>query len=181
MRVLPLENDDVNECWISDRDRFAYDGLNSDERLLHPMVKRAGEWAEVDWPEALEAAAHGLKDVVARHGAEALGVLLAPNLTLEELHLAARPRRAGSAPTTSTTASASPTSARRRRARRGSACRSRTLAKLESLLLVGSTLRKEQPLLATRIREAAKKGIAVNVAARGQRRAADAGGAIARS
>src|SRR5215211_3193005 len=69
LRVLPIENDDVNECWISDRDRFGYEGLNSEERLLRPMVKRAGEWAEVDWPEALEAAAQGLKDTVARHGA----------------------------------------------------------------------------------------------------------------
>src|SRR6186713_2208925 len=88
MRVLPLENEDVNECWISDRDRFAYEGVNSEERLLHPMVKRAGVWAEVDWAEALEAAAQGLRDVVARHGADELGALLAPNLTLEELHLA---------------------------------------------------------------------------------------------
>src|SRR3954468_7641485 len=94
MRVLPLEADEVNECWISDRDRFGYEGLNSEERLLHPMVKRAGEWAEADWPEALEAAAHGLKDLVTRHGAEALGVLLAPHLTTEELHLAAKLGRA---------------------------------------------------------------------------------------
>ena len=152
MRVLPLENEDVNECWISDNDRFAYEGLNSEERLLHPMVKRAGEWAEVDWPEALEAAAHGLKDVVARHGAEALGVLLAPNLTLEELHLAAQARPRRSAPTTSTTACASPTSARRPTARRGSACRSPTSRSSSRVLLVGSTLRKEQPLLAARLR-----------------------------
>jgi NADH-quinone oxidoreductase subunit G len=89
MRVLPIENEGVNECWISDRDRFAYEGLNSEERLLRPMVKRAGEWAEVDWPEALDAAAQGLRDVASRHGADALGMLLAPNLTTEEYHLAA--------------------------------------------------------------------------------------------
>src|SRR5262249_17439081 len=89
MRVLPVTNEDVNECWLSDRDRYGYEGLNSEERLLYPMVKRAGEWAEVDWPEALDAAAQGLKDLVARHGAGELGVLLAPGLTLEELYLAA--------------------------------------------------------------------------------------------
>src|SRR5690349_19755647 len=94
MRVLPLETDDVNECWISDRDRFAYEGLNSEERLLHPMVKRAGRWEEAEWPEALEAAAHGLRDVASRHGADALGFLLAPHLTLVELHLAASLGRA---------------------------------------------------------------------------------------
>src|SRR5438046_2908824 len=94
MRVLPLENENLNECWISDRDRFAYEGLNSEERIAYPMVKRAGEWAQVDWPEALEAAAQGLKELVSRHGADALGVLLAPHLTTEELYLAAKLGRA---------------------------------------------------------------------------------------
>src|SRR5947207_15167979 len=73
-RVLPIENEEVNEVWISDRDRFAYLGLDSEERLLFPMVKRAGVWAEVEWPEALEAAAQGLKEIVARHGPESLGI-----------------------------------------------------------------------------------------------------------
>ncbi|MGE5616491.1 MAG: NADH-quinone oxidoreductase subunit NuoG, partial [Bacillota bacterium] len=82
MRTLPLRNEAINEFWLSDRDRFAYEGLNSEERLTRPMVKRAGEWAEVDWPEALEAAAHGLRDVVSRHGADALGMLFGPQLTL---------------------------------------------------------------------------------------------------
>src|SRR4051812_47456063 len=94
MRVLPIENDAINECWISDRDRFAYEGVNSEERLLHPMVKRAGEWVEVDWPEALQAAAEGVKDVVAPPGSNNLGVLLAPPLTLEEMHLSAKLGRA---------------------------------------------------------------------------------------
>ena len=64
MRVLPIENEAINEVWISDRDRFAYNGLNSEERLLRPMVKRAGEWHAVDWPEALDAAAQGLREIV---------------------------------------------------------------------------------------------------------------------
>ncbi|HET9472190.1 MAG TPA: NADH-quinone oxidoreductase subunit NuoG, partial [Usitatibacter sp.] len=89
MRVLPIETPAVNDCWISDRDRFAYEGLNSEERLLHPMVRRAGAWVEADWPEALQAAVDGLRDAVSRHGADALGVLLAPNLSVEELHLGA--------------------------------------------------------------------------------------------
>src|SRR3954462_5846942 len=94
MRVLPIETDAINECWLSDRDRFAYEGLNSEERLVRPMVKRAGEWSEVDWPEALEAAAQGLKDVVTRHGADQRGRLRAPNLTVEEYHRAAKLGRA---------------------------------------------------------------------------------------
>ena len=47
MRVLPLESEELNECWISDRDRFSYEGLNSEERLQRPMLKEAGHWREV--------------------------------------------------------------------------------------------------------------------------------------
>ncbi len=163
MRVLPIETDDINECWISDRDRFAYEGLNSEERLLHPMVRRAGEWAEVDWPEALEAAAQGLREVAARDGGAALGVLMAPNLTLEELHLGARLGRALG--TANIDHRIRQTDFRAKTA--GAPWLGMPIAELaglESLLLVGSTLRKEQPLLAARVRAAAKRGLAVSTA-----------------
>ncbi|MGZ5651486.1 MAG: molybdopterin-dependent oxidoreductase, partial [Usitatibacter sp.] len=162
MRVLPIETDDVNECWISDRDRFAYEGLNSEERLLRPLVKRAGVWSEVDWPEALEAAAQGLKDVVARHGGDALGVLLAPNLTLEELHLAARLGRALGTDNIDHRIRQADFRAKTR----GAPWLGMPIAdvdRLKSVLLVGSTLRKEQPLLSARFRAAAKKGLAISV------------------
>jgi NADH-quinone oxidoreductase subunit G len=162
MRVLPLDSEEVNECWISDRDRFGYEGLNSEERLLRPMVKRAGEWTETDWPDALEAAAHGLKDVVARHGAEALGVLLAPNLTLEELHLATKLGRGLG--TDNIDHRVRQSDFRAKGAGVPWLGMSVTqLAKLESVLFVGSTLRKEQPVLSARVRGAAKKGLAVHV------------------
>ncbi len=162
MRVLPIENEAINECWISDRDRFGYEGLNTEDRLVRPMVKRAGLWAEVDWPEALEAAAQGLKDLVARHGADALGMLLAPNLTTEEYHLAAALGRALGTENID------------HRVRQcdfrgkpsGAPWLGMDVADLsgrESVLLVGSTLRKEQPLLAARLRNAAKRGTAVSV------------------
>jgi NADH-quinone oxidoreductase subunit G len=162
MRVLPIETDDVNECWISDRDRFAYEGLDSEERLLHPMLRRAGDWVQVEWSEALEAAAQGLREVLARHGAESLGLLLAPNLTLEELHLSAKLGRA---------LGTDNIDHRIRQADfRGPPAGApwlgmsiAELARLESVLLVGSTLRKEQPLIAARLREAAKRGLALSV------------------
>ena len=66
MRVLPLENEDVNECWLSDKDRFSYEALDSAERLTTPMIKQGGEWQEVDWQTALEYVAHGLKQHQAR-------------------------------------------------------------------------------------------------------------------
>ncbi|HUP30377.1 MAG TPA: NADH-quinone oxidoreductase subunit NuoG [Usitatibacter sp.] len=162
MRVLPIETDDVNECWISDRDRFAYEGLNSEERLLHPMVKRAGQWTQVDWPEALDAAAQGLKEAVARHGGDALGMLLAPHLTLEELHLATKLGRALGTDHIDYRIRQADFRARSTGAPwLGSSIAD--LVKMESVLLVGSTLRKEQPLLATRLRGAAKRGLALNV------------------
>jgi NADH-quinone oxidoreductase subunit G len=162
MRILPLENDGVNECWISDRDRFGYEGLNSEERLLYPMVKRAGQWAEVDWPEALEAAAQGLKDAVARHGPEALGMLLAPNLTLEELHLASGIGRGLGTDNIDHRIHQGDFRAKAKGAPWLGMSIS-DLVKLESVLLVGSTIRKEQPLLATRLRGAAKRGLQVNL------------------
>ena len=60
MRVLPLENEEVNECWLSDRDRFSYEGLNAPDRLLRPMLKQGGQWSEVDWTVALEYVAASL-------------------------------------------------------------------------------------------------------------------------
>src|SRR5206468_10762397 len=94
MRVLPHHHHAVNECWLSEKDRFSYLGLNGDDRLGAPMVKRNGEWHEVDWPTALDVVVRGLKDVVAKHGASALGTLESPHATLEELALAARLPRA---------------------------------------------------------------------------------------
>jgi NADH-quinone oxidoreductase subunit G len=63
MRVVPFENEDVNECWIADRDRFSYEALNSAERLTKPMLKQGGQWQEVDWQTALEYVANGLHDI----------------------------------------------------------------------------------------------------------------------
>ena len=162
MRTLPLENEAVNEVWLSDRDRFAYLGLNAEDRIAKPMVKRAGRWHEVEWPEALDAAAQGLKDLVARNGGAALGALLAPELTLEELHLgAALARGLGSENVDHRVRQSDFRAAPQGAPWLGMAIAD--VSKLKSLLLVGSTLRKEQPVLSARIRQAAKKGLAVQV------------------
>src|SRR6266404_3459979 len=83
MRVLPLENEAINECWLSDKDRFSYEGLNSPERLTQPLLKRSGRWEEVEWPLAIEEAVWGLKR-------RDLGILASPHSTLEELYLAGK-------------------------------------------------------------------------------------------
>ncbi len=87
MRVLPLENNDVNECWLSDKDRFSYEGLNSLERLTKPMLKQDGNWQEVEWQTALEYVADGLRNIRHEHGADAIAALGTPYSTLEELSL----------------------------------------------------------------------------------------------
>jgi NADH-quinone oxidoreductase subunit G len=161
VRVLPLENEPVNDVWISDRDRFAYLGLNSEERLLHPMVKQGGQWKEVDWAQALEAAARGLKEAAAG-GGEALGALLAPELTLEELHLASRLARGLGSENVDSRVRQSDFRAKPQGAPwLGFAIED--VARMKSILFVGSTLRKEQPLFSARVRQAAKKGTAVHV------------------
>ncbi|GAB4293660.1 MAG: NADH-quinone oxidoreductase subunit NuoG [Methylophaga sp.] len=87
MRVVPRENEAVNESWLSDRDRFSYLGLNSEARLLEPMIKVDGQWHQVDWQAALEKAVEGLKGVISKFGAEEVAGLIAPTTTLEEAYL----------------------------------------------------------------------------------------------
>ena len=160
MRVVPLENEDVNECWIADRDRFSYEALNSDERLLSPMLKQGGEWQAVDWQTALEYVANGLKQIKSEHGAGSIGTLASPHSTLEELYLAAslmrglgsenidyRLRDAEFAPAASVhwlgTSIAS-------------------LSQLQRVMVVGSNLRKDHPLFAQRIRQSVRNGCALS-------------------
>ncbi|HVL55671.1 MAG TPA: NADH-quinone oxidoreductase subunit NuoG, partial [Burkholderiaceae bacterium] len=87
VRVLPLETESINECWLSDRDRFSYEGLGSEDRLLAPMIRQDGQWREVDWQTALEYAAHALSDVARNAGGEAIAALGSGQSTVEELHL----------------------------------------------------------------------------------------------
>src|ERR1700752_4046577 len=78
MRVLPRDNEAINKCWLSDKDRFSYEGLNSEDRLTKPMVKRDGAWHETDWQTALEHVVHELMRIREQHGAESLGALVSP-------------------------------------------------------------------------------------------------------
>ncbi len=83
VRVVPREHEEINETWLSDRDRFGYEGLNSAERVQVPMIKVEGEWQESDWETALQRAVDGLKQV----GSDDIGALASPVSTLEELYL----------------------------------------------------------------------------------------------
>lgn len=159
MRVVPFENEPVNECWIADRDRFSYEALDSEERLTRPMLKQGGAWTEVDWQTALEYVANGLDEIRSQAGAAAIGALVSPHCTLEELHLAgALVRGLGS----------QNIDHRLRQqefaASEGVRWLGRSIASLSdlhSVLVVGSNLRKDHPLFAQRIRQAARHGAAV--------------------
>jgi NADH-quinone oxidoreductase subunit G len=160
LRVVPLENEDVNECWIADRDRFSYEALNSDERLTSPMVKQGGQWATVDWQTALEYVANGLKQIKAKHGASGIGALVSPHSTLEELHLAASLVRGLGSENIDHRLRHAQFSAPEGVRWLGTSIAS--LTQLQRVLVVGSNLRKEHPLFALRIRQATRKGCAVN-------------------
>ncbi|WP_090138946.1 NADH-quinone oxidoreductase subunit NuoG [Limnohabitans sp. DM1] len=161
MRVVPLENEDVNECWIADRERFSYEALNGSDRLTRPMLKQGGEWKEVDWQTALEYVANGLRNIQRDHGANSIGALVSPHSTLEELYLAgALMRGLGS----------DNIDYRLRNAEFGAAEGVRTLgtpiaslSTLQRVLVVGSNLRKDHPLFALRVRHAVRHGAQLNV------------------
>jgi NADH-quinone oxidoreductase subunit G len=164
MRVLPFENESINECWLSDRDRFAYEGLGSSERLERPMVRAGGQWREADWAEALAFAADALKAVRERHGAASIGALGSPQATVEELHLLARLARGlGSENVDCRPRVADPTLVSRLRGVPWLGMPVEAVGALDRLLLVGSFLRKDQPLLAARVRAAVKRGARVAV------------------
>ena len=160
MRVVPLENEAVNECWIADRDRFSYEALNSDDRLTAPMIKQDGQWLTVDWTTALEYVANGLKQIKANHGADSLGLLASPHSTVEELSLAATLMRGlGSDNIDHRLRHADFT------AHAGARYLGMPIAALSTLkhaLIVGSRLRKDHPLFAQRIRQAARRGAKVD-------------------
>ncbi len=159
MRVLPLENEQVNECWIADRDRFSYEALTGEERLTAPMIKQDGQWREADWQTALEYVSNGLQQISRDHGPASLGTLISPHSTLEELYLAGLlMRRLGSDNIDHRLryADFSPAPAVRWL---GTSIAS--LSSLQTVLVVGSNLRKDHPLFALRIRQAARGGATV--------------------
>ena len=151
IRVLPLDNEAVNECWLSDKDRFSYEGLNAPDRLTRPMVKKGGQWQEVEWQEALDVSLRALQ------GWD-FGVLASPHATLEELFLAAK---------------LGPADFRLRHSdfsadgkRAGIPWLGMPVAELATLdrvLVVGSFLRKDHPLIAHRLRQAAKRGTQIHM------------------
>ena len=159
MRVLPLENEAVNECWLADRDRFSYEALNVEDRLTTPMLKQGGVWHEVSWQTALEYVANGLRQTIDADGPKAIGALASPHSTLEELYLLASLVRALGSENVDHRlrhAEFAPFEGVRHLGRSIA-----SLSELQAALVIGSDLRRDHPLFAQRIRQAARKGCVV--------------------
>ncbi|RQR38298.1 MULTISPECIES: NADH-quinone oxidoreductase subunit NuoG [unclassified Burkholderia] len=157
MRVLPFENEAINECWISDKDRFSYEGLNSEERLTKPMLKQGGQWIETDWQTALEYVAKGLKGIAADHGATALAMLASAHSTAEELFLVKQLANELKTPNVDFRLRQQDFSA----PVQGAPWLGMPIADLSNVdaaFVVGSFLRRDHPLFAARLRQAAKNG-----------------------
>jgi NADH-quinone oxidoreductase subunit G len=159
IRVVPKQNDAINEIWLSDRDRFSYQGIKAEDRLTVPMIKKDGQWQPTNWETALQVAAEGMKRIVEKHHPDQLGALASPTATLEELYLLQRIMRG-----------------------LGSDCVDHRLHQIDfsdqahaplfpylglpivelercnTALIIGSHLRKEQPLLNHRLRKASMNG-----------------------
>jgi NADH-quinone oxidoreductase subunit G len=162
MRVLPRDNEEVNECWLSDRDRFSYEALNSDDRLERPMIKHNGHWQEVEWEQALDFAVAGFKKIINAKGGKQLGALASPTSTLEEFFLLQKLMRG---------IGSNNIDHRLRQIEFGDddiaplfpwyGQSIQEFENVDAALLVGSNIRKEQPILGHRLRKAARKGAAV--------------------
>jgi NADH-quinone oxidoreductase subunit G len=160
-RVVPGDNEAINETWISDRDRFSCHGLYGDDRLTKPMIRRDQDWLEVSWQEALEFATESVRAAVAHEG-ESLGVLASPSATIEELYLLRR--------IAAHLGSRNVDHRLRRLDFRDQendppwpwlGCSIADLETRDGILLVGSNIRMEVPIFAHRIRKAALQGAAV--------------------
>ena len=162
-RVLPFDNDDINECWISDKERFSYEALNGGERLLKPMLKQGGQWQEVEWNVALDYVAHGLRSIAKDHGADQVAMAVSPHATLEEMALAGRIMRSLGSDNIDFRLRQQDfrADAQRPGAAPWLGLPLADLSNVDAALIVGSFLRKDSPLVAQRLRQAARNGAEV--------------------
>lgn len=159
VRVLPLENENVNECWLSDRDRFSYEGLYHEERITEPMIKQDGKWIKVDWETAINYCAKSLKGVINDHGTSTVGALASPSSTTEELYLLQKLMRSLGVNNIDSRLSRSDFALDGKEVGTNYFGNSMDeLTSSKSIFVIGSILREEQPLLAHRIRNAVKQG-----------------------
>ena len=158
-RVVPLENEAINECWISDRDRFAYEGLNHASRLKVPMVKQDNRWIETSWEAALDYVKRSLDSIQKDFGADAIAALAHPMSSTEELYLMQKLVRALGSDNAESRLRVSDVTAAPKSPWLGMPIAD--VSQLQRAFFIGSFLRKDQPVLAARVRGATKRGLKV--------------------
>ncbi len=154
LRTVPRDNESINECWLSDRDRYSHQGLYSDDRATKPMIRKDGELVESTWEEAIAFVADKLKVA----GSD-LGALVAPLTSSEEGYLLGKIVRGLGSDNIDhrlrtldfSDGTAGPTFE----------MPLGEIEKANAIVIVGSNTRHEQPLLSHRIRKAWKKGAKV--------------------
>ncbi len=154
-RVVPRENEAINEVWISDRDRFSYQGMYAEDRATTPMIKQNGEWQATDWDSALQFAVDGLQSVIKKTSADELGFWISPNATLEEQYLAqSLCRKQGSHNIDHRLRQTDFTDQAYAPVMPWLGTSAQSIEHLQAILLIGSHIRKDQPLIAHRFRKA---------------------------
>lgn len=162
MRVVPRDNTMINQMWLSDRDRFSYEGLYHDDRLVKPAIRIDNKWHEVDWHKALEFATQELQKILAQSGADQLGALASPNATLEEFYLLQKLLRGlGSSNIDHRLREVDFRDQESLAAFPSLGCSLPELEEKEIIFLIGSNIQKEQPMASIRLRKAALKGAAI--------------------
>jgi NADH-quinone oxidoreductase subunit G len=166
MRIVPRENEAINEAWIADRDRYSYEGVYAPDRLRAPMMRVEGRWQEVGWEAALEAAASLLREGATDGGPRRLGFLATPSSTNEEAYLLGRVARGlGSHSVDTRLRQRDFSDQANDPAYPGLGFALREIDSLGALLLAGCHAREEAPIFAHRVRKAALAGCKVSLIA----------------
>jgi NADH-quinone oxidoreductase subunit G len=163
MRVVPMVNEAINENWLSDRDRFAYQGLSHKDRLLEPAAHRARSWQKVTWQQALPDMLDKLKQVVDEHGVDEVCVVASPNISTESAYAISQVMQGFGIKNTDYRARRLDFSSKASRANLyGFAKPIEYIEQCDRLLLIGANVRQEQPLAALRMRKAEQNGAVIH-------------------
>lgn len=162
MRVNPRDAESINECWISNRDRFSYEGINHSDRVLKPRMKKNGQWVDIEWEYALMAIADRLQAILHHQSPDQIAALVSPNSTVEECFLMQKFIRALGSPHIDHRLRESDFSDQERfLAGAHLGLPIADIDNLDAILLIGSAIHHEQPLLAHRMNKAYQEGALV--------------------
>lgn len=162
MRVVPRENESINETWVSDRDRYSYEAIKSPDRLLTPKIKRESQWLDVDWNTALNYVVEKWQAILEKDGPSELGAIASPNSTCEEFFMLQKLFRSlGSNNLDHRIRQLDFSQQENFPAKPILGISLDELQQLDTIFLIGSDIRREQPLGCHRVRKAASRGAQV--------------------